>query len=279
MSIKRQENREDALPAESAFDAALRRAFARRGMRFEEFCRDGSALAVRLLEEYGAMYVASESVSVPSVCVFANHEEVEQFQREATFRAEQFGEAIIELQPAAMEALVEARREAQSRGLDITPRGGAEAARRNFDDTLRLWHSRFFPALDYWCEQQRLTRDESARLCSLTLPQQIAEVLELERQGIFFSKDFARTILQSVAAPGASQHLAMLAFDATEFLDPQVRRILARHGWFQTIRNDRPHFTFLGYTEAELPAHGLRPSTCADGQTYWIPDMEKESGQ
>lgn len=242
-------------------------------MTLEEFKCGAGGLARRLLEEYGAMYVAAESVRVPPVCVFSSEEEVEHFQASAGWRAETFGETIIELQPAAMEALLAARDEARRAGLSVTPRGGAEAARRSFADTLRLWNSRFLPALDYWCAGGRLTAERAARLCSLALPEQIAEVLELESEGIFFSKDFSRTILQSVAAPGASQHLAMLAFDAAEFLDPQVRRTLARHGWYQTVQNDRPHFTFLGHPEEDLPAHGLRRVEGADGQTYWIPNM------
>ncbi len=65
----------------------------------------------------------------------------------------------------------------------------------------------------------------------------------------------------------------MLAFDAVEFRDPRVRQTLARHGWFQTVLSDLPHFTFLGLAESELPARGLKPvEEC--GQQFWIPDME-----
>ncbi|HZG51953.1 MAG TPA: hypothetical protein VEZ40_07450, partial [Pyrinomonadaceae bacterium] len=100
----------------------------------------------------------------------------------------------------------------------------------------------------------------------------IAAVLKEEERGKFFSKDFSRTILSSVAAPGASQHLSMLAFDAAEFREARVREIMERHGWFQTVRYDLPHFTFLGVREKELPALGLkRVDDC--GQTFWIPNI------
>jgi hypothetical protein len=107
----------------------------------------------------------------------------------------------------------------------------------------------------------------------LTPAEQVAEVLRLEEErGIFFSKDFSKSILYSVAAPGASQHLAMLAFDASEFLDARVRELLAARGWFQTVRYDLPHFTFLGVREKELPALCLRRvDEC--GQTFWVPDL------
>src|ERR671928_99789 len=75
--------------------------------------------------------------------------------------------ARIELQPAAMDALLAAREEALKQGLDITPRGGTEAARRSFQDTLRLWDTRFLPALAYWSKRGRLSREQVAHLRSL----------------------------------------------------------------------------------------------------------------
>src|SRR5947209_18803346 len=154
------------------------------------------------------MFVA-EGVRVPSVCVFESAEEVERFQREAGWRAEDLDGATVELQPAAMEALVGAREEARGLGLHLTPRGGSEAGRRSFEDSLRLWRARCDPALEHWCARGRLRTDEAGRVRGLQPREQVAAVLELERGGLFFSKDFSKSILRSVAAPGASQHLAM----------------------------------------------------------------------
>jgi hypothetical protein len=262
----------------STFHSVLEQSLNRRGLRLGEVCRAKDVMARRVLEEYGAMFVASDSVLVPPRCVFTSEEEVQAFQRAATFRAEAFGEFTIELQPAAMDALLEAREEVRSLGLDITPRDGSEAGRRSYSDTLRLWNTRFLPALEHWAAQGRLSPEEAERLRSLAPHEQVAEVLELEREGIFFSKDFSKTILQSVAAPGTSPHLSMYAFDAVEFKDERVRRVLARHGWFQTVASDLPHFTFLGLEETELPAHGLR-TVEACGQLFWIPDIEEVRGQ
>ncbi len=105
---------------------------------------------------------------------------------------------------------------------------------------------------------------------ALPLHDQVAEVLELEKSGIFFSKDLSKSILYSIAAPGTSQHIALLALDVTEFDNPRVREILAKHGWFQTVLSDLPHFTFLGLKEKDLPKHGLK-SVIVDGQNFWIP--------
>jgi hypothetical protein len=253
------------------FYEALERALARRDVRLEEFCPARDVVAQRVLVEYGAMFVA-EGVRLPPVCAFYSAEEVLRFQREATWRAEEIGGALVELQPAAMGALLEARRAARARGLDITPRDGEEAGRRSFDDSLRLWRSRCEPAIEHWCREGKLAPEEAERVRRLPLREQVAAVLELESRGLFFSTDFTKSILYSVAAPGASQHLAMLAFDAVEFCDPLVREVLARHGWFQTVLSDLPHFTYLGLPEKELPARGLRRAD-SHGQTFWIPDM------
>ena len=116
---------------------------------------------------------------------------------------------------------------------------------------MRLWNSRFLPALAHWQKLGRLSQEQTDALRSLPIAEQVAEVLELEKDGIFFSKDFSKSVLYSIAAPGTSQHIAMLAFDANEFLDGRVREILAEHGWFQTVLSDLPHFTFLGLKEDE----------------------------
>ena len=256
------------------FYAALGRALARRSARLEEFCGTDDSVARRIIEEYGAMFVA-EGVKLPASCVFESETEVESFQSEAGWRAETFGDATIKLQPAAMDALLRAHEDAHTLGLQITPRGGSEAGRRSFADSLRLWRSRFDPALEHWRTQGRLADAEAERVRRLPLREQVAAVLELERSGLFFSKDLKKSILRSVAAPGASQHLAMLAFDATEFADARVRAALARHGWFQTVLSDLPHFTYLGLEESKLPSRGLRPVGFG-GQTFWIPDMSDE---
>jgi hypothetical protein len=176
------------------------------------------------------------------------------------------------LQPAAMDALIEARVEAQREGLDISPRDGSEAARRSYADTVRLWETRFLPALSYWMKRGRLTKEQVARLKALPLTEQVREVLELEKQGIYFSKDFSKSILYSIAAPGSSQHIMMLALDVEQFQDERVRRILARHGWFQTVKSDLPHFTFLGLDEAGLPGRGLE-RVQSGSQAFWIPNV------
>lgn len=261
-------NEKDPTP----FYEALAKALKKRKIRIDSLCPPSDPVARRILEEYGAIFLAHKKVMPPPVCIFSSEDQVTKFQDAAGSEVEVFGYDEIELQPEALKKLKKAREEAQKEGLDITPRDGAEAARRNFDDSLRLWNSRFQPALDYWVAQGRLTTEQVTRLRSLPLPQQVAEVLELEKTGIYFSKDLSKSILYSIAAPGTSQHIAMLAFDVTEFENPRVREILAKHGWFQTVLSDLPHFTFLGLKEKDLPKHGLR-SVEINGQVFWIPNV------
>jgi hypothetical protein len=255
------------------FYDALAKALKKRKIKLQAICPPDDPVARRILEEYGAVFVATKKVLPPPVCIFTDEGQVTRFQEEAGFDEEQIGFDVIELQPEALKQLRKAREQAQKEGLDITPRDGAEAARRNYEDSLRLWNSRFLPALDYWLSQGRLTAVQVARLKSLSLSQQIAEVLELEKTGIYFSKDLSKSILYSIAAPGTSQHIHMLAFDVNEFVNPRVREIMAEHGWFQTVLSDLPHFTFLGLKEKDLPKKGLR-SIEVNGQVFWIPNVE-----
>lgn len=64
----------------------------------------------------------------------------------------------------------------------------------------------------------------------------------------------------------------MLALDVKEFENAKVRVILAKHGWFQTVVSDLPHFTYLGVKESELASLGLKEVNNG-GRTFWIPEF------
>jgi hypothetical protein len=228
----------------------------------------------RIFAEYGAVFAAGNGAVPPPRLVFATANEVSTWQAEVPTRRERLGRHTIELQAPAMEALLAARAEARARRLDITPRG-SDAARRSYEDTVKLWRSRVEPALDYWVGANRLAVSERDRIRRLAPNDQVPEVLGLERRGLWFSTDFSKSILYSVAAPGTSQHLSMLALDVAEFENAAVREILARHGWFQTVQTDLPHFTYLGAAEEDLPALGLR-RVMASRRAFWIPDFGDE---
>jgi hypothetical protein len=227
----------------------------------------------RVLADYGAVFVARGGATPPPDVIFPNEQAVARWQSSVKAkRVELTGIAVV-LQAPAVEALLAARRETQGQGLDISPRG-SDAARRTYTDTVQLWARRVNPGLEHWVGLGRLTKESSTRIRALAPREQIAEILRLEKRELYFSKDFSKSVLYSVAAPGSSQHISMLALDVKEHGSVPVRSILARHGWFQTVLSDLPHFTFLGVGEGELPSLGLK-QVQFQGRGFWIPDIER----
>lgn len=225
---------------------------------------------MRLLADYGAIYVAS-GVTPPPVLMFEDEAAVKEWQASVKTESANVGGIPVELQSAAMRALLEAREEAQGAHLSITPRGTL-AARRSYAQNASLWQERVEAGLAHWTAAGRITAQEAERIRTLAPREQLREILRLESRGLYFSTSFSKSILYSVAAIGASQHLSMLALDVEENANPAVRAILARHGWFQTVVSDSPHFTFLGATEDQLAPLGLK-QVKSEGRTFWVPEL------
>jgi hypothetical protein len=239
----------------------------------EQFCPvSTSVVSLRVLQSYGAVFVANDSVKLPSTCIYKGDGEVTRFQKSVERKPIDVNGVRIDLQARAASALESAIGEAAAVGLTITAFDGAIAGGRTYGDSLMLWNSRVFPAMEFWIKRGRLSAADRDSLARLDLSDKIAKVLEWESQGIFFSTDRTRSIFTSTAPPGASQHLALLAFDVTEYWNSNVRAILNRNGWFQTVVDDPVHFTYLGFPESELPARGLT-AVAKRGQLYWIPNM------
>lgn len=230
----------------------------------------GDDLEVRLREMYGAVLVAQGGAVPPPGILFANEEAVAGWQAGVPTESATLGGIVIELQTPAMQALLAARDEMRKAKLAVTPRTRT-AARRSYAHTVRFWRVRVDADLRYWKNKGRISRQEAQRIRKLGPLEQVPEILRLEGEGMFFGRNHKQSILTSVAPPGASQHLAMLALDIKEHDRAKIRAILARHGWFQTILGDLPHFTFLGSQEEELPALGLKRITLAQ-RVYWVPD-------
>ncbi|MGD9589521.1 MAG: hypothetical protein AB7Q37_14005 [Pyrinomonadaceae bacterium] len=224
-----------------------------------------------LLREYGSVFVARDGVTPPAKVVFRDQGEVSSLQSGLMTSAATIGGFRLELQAPAMDALQTAIVQARAKGLDISPRG-ADSAKRTYDETVGLWKSRVDPALVHWVGKGKLTKDDADRIKGMSTFDQVKEVLRLEGQGIYFAKDLSKSIIYSVAPPGTSQHLSLLAFDVKEFDNAEVRRILNENGWFQTVASDLPHFTYLGVKESELSGLGLKKVT-SSGRTFWVPDV------
>lgn len=225
----------------------------------------------RLLKEYGAVFIARGGAVPPKTVIFRDEAAVLAFQRSLSISSETIGGITIELQAPAMAALKKAIDEARGQGKRITSRG-SDAARRSYAGTVELWKSRVEPGLAHWTGKGRITKTEADRIRGLSPFEQVPEIFRLEGQGIFFAKDLSKSIIYSVAPPGTSQHLSLLALDVEEHNDPAIRTLLAKHGWYQTVVSDLPHFTFLGVNESELSSLGLK-KTSDGGRDYWLPAL------
>ena len=245
----------------------------RKALMLSEVCDLSDPVDSRIFLEYGAVFLATNGVVLPTRCVFHNQDEVAAYQSTVKMKTEKIGEVTITLQEPAMNALLAAIAEARKDGLNITPRGGPTSAMRVYDDTRRFWNNRVERALEFWTKQGKIKSEEATKVRGLAIRDQIQRVLELEDKGIFFSTQFDKTILHSVAAPGASQHIFLLALDIEQFGNAKVRDIMMRNGWFQTVKSDQPHFTYLGRKESELPSLGLKMLDM-NGQRFWFPDLD-----
>jgi hypothetical protein len=233
--------------------------------------RTSDEVSSRVLVDYGAVFVARGGTEPPTSLVFADEESVGRWQSSVKQERVDINGIIVELQAPAMRALLKARAEAQRSGLDITPRAG-DASSRTYAETVQLWLSRVNPGLTHQVRRGLLSQEEADQIRALSPYDQISQILRLEARGLLFSTDFSKSILYSVAAPGTSQHISLLAFDVKEHDNPKVRAILAKHGWFQTISADAPHFTFIGVKADELVSLGLK-KTIRGGRVFWIPDL------
>jgi len=249
--------------AESAFSKNLPKGF--------HWPDAGDELSLRVLEEYGAIFVA-RGVVTPPVVIFPDRNAVSHWQSSLGTEEAEFAGTAVRLQCAAMRALLKAREEAIQAHAGISPRG-LDAAQRSYDETLELWRSRVDPGLQHWMAKGLLSAAEAERIRELPARQQASAILDLEKRGLYFSKDFSKSVLFSVAPPGASQHLSLLAFDVKEHDSPVVRSILERHGWFQTVRSDLPHFTYLGVDKNLLPSLGLK-MVRRGGRMFWLPNLD-----
>jgi len=224
-----------------------------------------------MLREYGSLFVAGNGAIAPTKIVFRDESEVQAFQSSVEITGHNFRGTTIELQSVAMRALEDAVEDGRRAGIAVSPRG-TRAGRRHYALTAHLWTERVIAGMNHWTAAGKISRTEARRIEALPASEQVPEILGLEAKKIYFAKDLSKSILDSAAPPGASQHLSMLAVDIEQNADPRVRAVLAKHGWFQTVTSDLPHFTYLGATEDELPKLGLR-SVRNENRTFWVPDL------
>ncbi|WP_414565820.1 M15 family metallopeptidase [Anabaena sp. CCY 9613] len=183
-----------------------------------------------LLRAYGAALVNQESViTLPSTVIFADEQETLDFQANLKM-AKVDGSRDCYLQESAATALNKAQKFTH---IPLKSGYGASDCTRSFATNLRFWH--------------KYANNKT---------------LEKVKQG----KETA--ILGIVAPPGTSQHLWGLAVDLRVSHDGQ-RQALNQYGWFQTVENDVPHWTYVGLSEEELSQFGFQ-NKVVRGITYWV---------
>ena len=183
-----------------------------------------------LLRTYGAAFVNPDTqIKLPVKDIFANEQETQEFQATLTM-GHVDGTNDCYLQKAAAEALSKAR---SLQKIPLKSGYGTGDCTRTFATNLKFWQK--------YANNQILAR---------------------VRQG----KE--TKILGLVAPPGTSQHLWGLAIDL-RVSSKEQRKALNQNGWFQTVQNDVPHWTYVGLSEENLPLFGFKKQV-VQGITYWI---------
>jgi D-alanyl-D-alanine dipeptidase len=183
-----------------------------------------------LLRAYGAAFVNQQpEIKLPPKVILANEQETKDFQTTLTM-GKVNGTNDCYLQKSAADALNKAKLAVT---IPLKSGYGGGDCTRTFATNLRFW--------------RKYANNNT---------------LERVRQG----KETA--ILGVVAPPGASQHLWGLAIDLRVYSQAQ-RQALNKNGWFQTVENDVPHWTYVGLTEENLPRFGFK-NKIVRGTTYWL---------
>ena len=183
-----------------------------------------------LLRSYGAAYINRQpGIKLPEKIIFADEKETKEFQ--ATLNMGKVnGTHNCYLQKPAADALNRARTQIK---IPLMSRYGQINCTRSFSTTLRLW--------------RKYANDRT---------------LEKIRQG----KE--TKILGIVAPPGSSQHLWGLAVDLRVTNQAQ-QKILNQNGWYRTVKNDTPHWTYIGHSPEELALLGFKNQVIR-GVNYWL---------
>ncbi len=183
-----------------------------------------------LLRMYGAAFVNPDvRIKLPPKDIFANEQETQTFQASLTM-SHVDGTNDCYLQKSAADALNKARIQQQ---IPLKSGYGSGDCTRTFNTNLRFWHK--------YANNQVLAKVQQGK---------------------------ETKILGLVAPPGTSQHLWGLAIDLRVSSQKQ-RKALNENGWFQTVENDVPHWTYIGLPEDNLPLFGFNKQANR-GITYWI---------
>jgi hypothetical protein len=183
-----------------------------------------------LLRTYGAVFLNPDvGIKLPPKVILANEQETQEFQATLTM-GHVDGTNDCYLQKSAADTLNKARIQQH---IPLKSGYGSGDCTRTFNTNLRFWHK--------YANNQVLAKVQQGQ---------------------------ETKILGLVAPPGTSQHLWGLAIDL-RVSSKEQRKALNQNGWFQTVKNDIPHWTYVGLTEENLPLFGFNKQVVRD-ITYWI---------
>lgn len=220
---------------------------------------------------YGATFVADPKLKLPAKAMFEKPADSRAYQKTIPIKRFYMGGYKVSLQAPAADALIAAQKEASATHLKITPVGDV-ASLRSYEDTSYIWHKYLDKGLAYWVSRKKITPAQARAILASPPKKQLSQVIALEQKGLYLHANHAHSILNLAAPPGSSQHISGLALDIEEHQNANVRAILNRHGWYQTVAHDFPHFIYLGRPVNELPQLGLT-SIKSDGRQFWVPDV------
>lgn len=183
-----------------------------------------------LLRAYGAAFInPNPEIKLPPKIVFADDKEVKAFQATLTMGKVNNTNDCY-LQKAAANAFNRAKAQV---AIALKSGYGASDCTRDFATNLRFWRK--------YAHNKTLEK--------------IKEGKETKILGI-------------VAPPGASQHLWGLAIDL-QVTNAKQKQALYQNGWFQTVEDDIPHWTYLGEPLDKLAELGLQ-NKVVRGASYWV---------
>ncbi|NJM24125.1 MAG: peptidase M15 [Richelia sp. SM1_7_0] len=183
-----------------------------------------------ILDAYGAVFVNQKAeIKLPRTVLLNSEQETQEFQTTLTM-GKVDNTADCYLQKVAADALNQANSQIRIR---LKSGYGSGDCTRNYATNLRFWNK--------YANNNTLIR---------------------VKQGT------EKAILGVVAPPGTSQHLWGLAIDLG-LLSQKQREALQQNGWFQTVENDLPHWTYVGLPEESLPQFGFQKKIIR-GITYWL---------
>lgn len=244
--------------------------------RLERLCPvQNTAVANRLIFLYGAVFAAADSVQRPPTCYFADAASLKTYQAKLRILSAPIDGVAVTLQEPAMTSLLKAVAECEQQGIRVRPFDGAVAGGRSYEDTARLWNTRFQRALDHWVSSGKIPMDAATAARNESTVLQLGRVVEWESLGFWFGTGMSGSIFSSVAPPGTSQHLFLLAFDVAPPVPADLVPIFNANGWYRTVPGDATHFTYLGVAETELPSRGLQKTTVRSVD-YWVPALPED---